>query len=80
MNFPRRRKTMKEEATNDAGPVDGSKEHLMDAVSMATRKITVGNMIEIIQRSPMGTRRLGRETRQLLKGEEITMKEKGNLC
>ena len=42
--------------------MEGSKEHVMDVVSMATRKRTVGKMIEISQIGPMGTRRPGRET------------------
>ena len=74
MNSPRRRKTMKEEATKEAGPVEGSKERVLDAVSMATRKINVGKMIEISQKGPMGTRRPGRETWKLLKGQEIMMR------
>ena len=42
--------------------MEGSKEHVMDVVSMATRKRTVRKMIEISQRDPMGTRRPVRET------------------
>ena len=80
MNDPQRRKIMNEEATKEAGPVEGSKEHVIYAVSMATRKRTVGKMIEISQRGPMGTRRPGRETWQRPKGQKITMKEKGDLC
>ena len=60
INVPPRRKSMKEEDKNEAGPVEGSKEHIVDAVSMATRKINVGEMIEISQRGPMGTRRTER--------------------
>ena len=71
---------MKGEATKEAGPVEGSKEHVMDAVSMATRNRTAGKIIEISQRGSMGTRRLGRETWQQLKGQDIKMKEKENLC
>ena len=53
---------MKEEDKNEAGPVEGSKEHVMDVVIMATRKRPFGKMIEISQRGPIGTRRPRRET------------------
>ena len=77
---PLKKKKMKEEATKEAGPVEGSKEHIMDAVSMDTRKRTVGKMIEISQIGPMGTRPPGREIWKLLKEQGITTKEKGNSC
>ena len=44
--------------------MEGSKEHVMDALSMSTRKRTVGKMIEISKRGPMGTISPGRETWQ----------------
>ena len=62
INVPPRRKSMKEEDKNEAGPVEGSKEHVMDVVIMATRKRPFGKMIEISQRGSIGTRRPGRKT------------------